>query len=784
MALNFVLKLILHTLDTAIWLMWPGFWMPWLWKQLKPIKSSVEHGEPGQRRRYGRELAKSPYPGVTTCYELLQRSWARYAELPCLGTRTYIGEYKPDEKMRFPLQMFGETVWETYSEFGARCHAFGCGLRQLGLQPFQGNKDAYERSRHPHTILLWEDTSAAWSTACYGAMTQSVVVATSYATLGVDAVVQAINESSAAAIVCNLKALKTVIDGGIVAKCPTLKNIIYTRLNCVSELEPPSSTPAGVKVMSLEDVVQLGQKNHIAPSPPTPETIAVLMYTSGSTGKPKGVMIQHDGIVATVAGMVEAQESMMDEGKEVYLGYLPAAHIFELTGQISMLANGTAIGFADPKTISSKGACRQTPSGGVNTQPGGAHPPGASEEFKPTIMVGVPKIWDTLRKGAEAELLKKPPMVRAIFQEALSARDRALQNGTDCPLFRLVFSPLRKMLGGRLKLCISGGGAIADETQSWIRAVMCPMMIQGYGLTETNAASVLQDYRDARNSIAGRPLASVEIKVVNCVDDTGMTFEPKFDSKGKCVNAAALDTTGRPYLATDTQHSKNTSDGIVTVACAGRGEVWIRGTPVSAGYFRQPDKTAEAYIVQDGVTWFRTGDIALWTPDGALQIIDRLKNMVKLKGGEYVALENMEKELNKCDFVSDINGGCWCIADDNMDRPGVVAQVDPLKVKRAAEAKGIDCKTDAELLAHPDVRKMVLASLQDCGKSGGLSALEIVQGCILLPGTGLPTELNDESPWTPANEGLTASNKLNRSILKNKLKHLIEQLYKDKGINR
>ena len=117
----------------------------------------------------------------------------------------------------------------------------------------------------------------------------------------------------------------------------------------------------------------------------------------------------------------------------------------------------------------------------------------------------------------------------------------------------------------RLKLCVSGGGAIAADTQSWVRTVMCPVMIQGYGLTETNAASVLQDPTDTRNSVVGRPLSSVELKLVDCVDP--LHAAPVYNNLGKCLNANALDSTGLPYLATDTQHSMNTSSGIVSEPC-------------------------------------------------------------------------------------------------------------------------------------------------------------------------------------------------------------------------
>ena len=139
---------------------------------------------------------------------------------------------------------------------------------------------------------------------------------------------------------------------------------------------------------------------------------------------------------------------------------------------------------------------------------------------------------------------------------------------------------------------------------------------------------------------------------------------------------AVLDRAGIPYLSRDTSHQG--------APCEGRGEVWIRGTPVSSGYYMQPDKTAEVFR-EDG--WFRTGDIAIWLPTGMLKIVDRLKNLIKLKGGEYVAIESMESTYAQSVYVNGKNGGMMCYADGDMDRPIAILQVQGKVLKR----KGKKC---------------------------------------------------------------------------------------------
>ena len=108
------------------------------------------------------------------------------------------------------------------------------------------------------------------------------------------------------------------------------------------------------------------------------------MYTSGSTGKPKGVVITHRQIVAACAA-AEVRRAIF-QGSDTYLAYLPLAHIMEMMAEFAMVAQGCTLCYADPKSLTTKGA----------------YPAGALEVYKPTKMVAVPKIWDVIKKGIEA----------------------------------------------------------------------------------------------------------------------------------------------------------------------------------------------------------------------------------------------------------------------------------------------------------------------------------------------------------------------------------------------
>jgi long-chain acyl-CoA synthetase len=158
----------------------------------------------------------------------------------------------------------------------------------------------------------------------------------------------------------------------------------------------------------------------------------------------------------------------------------------------------------------------------------------------------------------------------------------------------LIFHKVREATGGRLKLCVTGGGPISKETQHFISMVVC-LQINGYGLTETTSMTALCDpLQWTVDAIGGLP-PTVEVKLVDYAE--------------------------AGYLAKNNQ-----------------GEVWVRGPTVFEEYHNDPEETRAA-ITEDG--WFKTGDVGEWDENFHLRIIDRTKNLVKTLNGEYIALEKV-----------------------------------------------------------------------------------------------------------------------------------------------
>lgn len=698
----FPLKCLLIGLDFLIMLLTFG-WLGAV-KQLltpQPLRSVPFDKDESHRVNalHKDKLIESPFEGITTLFELQRRSFNIYPSTKCMGTREFLGQ------LNAKVKKFGDVKWRTYSQVGNEANHFGAALRGVGLVPAP-KEASLEKLTTPCSMAIFENTCAEWMIAALGAFSQSVVVATIYATLGMDAVVDAINDGVISALVCNKRSIGALLSKA--ADMPTLKVIIYTSdLVAATEDVPVPTNTFGLQVISFEDFVASGDTARYPPSPPTASTAAVIMYTSGSTGKPKGVVLTHKNVLSVIASANELFQIRV--GEDVYLAYLPLAHILELFAEFTCLAMGCSLCYADARTLTSTGAS----------------PIGALEQFSPTLMAGVPKIWDIIKTGVERKVASSSHIANFLINTALEARSFAIAHGYDTPLFKfLVFKKFAKVVGGKLRAAISGGGPLNAEVQVFIRTVFgCPL-IQGYGLTETTGGLTIQDLSDLRTGIAGVPLPSNEVKLESC---------PGFTDK-----------LGRPYLITDREdHQGN--------PVFGRGEILVKGNTVALGYYMMPEMTKEEGLGLNN--WFHTGDIGQFMSDGSLRIVDRKKNLVKLKGGEYISIETMEGAYGNSKFVDAATGGICCYGDGDMDRPIALIQLSMVAAMSWAEEKGITC-TFEQLMKTKEFYDAVMADLLNEGKKSKLSHLEKIVAVAFTV-----------EPWTPENGCLTAANKLQRKTI-------------------
>mmetsp|Transcript_6045 Transcript_6045/g.10620 ORF Transcript_6045/g.10620 Transcript_6045/m.10620 type:complete len:363 (-) Transcript_6045:1340-2428(-) len=355
------LKIILVTIDLFIALV-TFQWIGIIKKLLTPTPlRSVPVADDESHRvnaKYKNNMMNSPVDSVTTLHELANYAYKTFGHRNAMAQREYLGQHTPKVKK------FGETSFRTYDQVGDAAHKFGASLRSAGLiaSPENATLDQLTASC---TLAIFENTCPEWMIGALGAYSQSVSITTVYATLGIDAVIDSINDGRIRAILCNKKSVSTLLSK--IKDMPTLQHIIYTNdMVAPDEIVDIPAAPAGVKVLSFEDFVSAGDTKAFPVVPPTPDTCAVIMYTSGSTGKPKGVVVTHRNVLAatTIVSDIVTEE-------DVIICYLPLAHIFELSAEFSMIIAGALLCYADPKTLTATGA----------------YPIGALEQYKPTLLV-------------------------------------------------------------------------------------------------------------------------------------------------------------------------------------------------------------------------------------------------------------------------------------------------------------------------------------------------------------------------------------------------------------
>ncbi|KAG0246337.1 hypothetical protein B0O80DRAFT_481373 [Mortierella sp. GBAus27b] len=649
------------------------------------------------------DLVSGPSEDVKTLYDVIQHSVKVRPNHNAIGFRKTIkvieeekeitkvvdGQPKTEKKKWKFFQLSGYQ-WLTYKDAKVVIDSIGAGLRHFGVQP----KDK---------ITVFGSTSANWLMVAHGAFTQSMTIVTAYDTLGEDGLLHSMNEAEVATAYTNADLLGTMKN--VAGKCPTLKRIFYDGDAKPADVQAIKDAHPHLQIITLDELKQNGLDNPVDAIPPSPSDLCCIMYTSGSTGNPKGVLLTHQNLVAAIGGVNTLLVQYIREG-DVLLAYLPLAHVLEFLVENLCVFWGVALGYGTIRTLtdSSVRECK-----------------GDIKELRPTLMTGVPAVWETIRKGVLASVGKGSPFVQSVFGAAFSAKawcnDRKL--GALASIFdAMVFNKVRQETGGRLRYALSGGAPISHETQRFLTTTLCPIL-QGYGMTESCGMCAIMTPETLNYNRVGAPVPCTEVKLVD-VAEAG-------------------------YLSTDLPHA--------------RGEVWVRGPSITAGYFKN-EKETSATLTEDN--WLKTGDIGEWHPDGTLSIIDRKKNLVKLSHGEYIALEKLESVYKSAAYCNNI-----CVYGDAMQsKPVAIIVVSEARVVELAKSKGIESRDFAELCRNKDIVKAVLDACLMTGKRAGLKPAEMLQGVYL-----------EHEEWTAQDGLMTAAQKLKRKEINQKYSEEIKAIY-------
>ncbi|MGW1722837.1 AMP-dependent synthetase/ligase [Streptomyces sp. NPDC002306] len=559
----------------------------------------------------------------------------------------------PDaEAYRYPVVAApgqGPDDWKslTWAQAAERVYAIAAGLIELGVGPEQ-------------RVALASSTRVEWILADLGILCAGAATTTVYPQTNADESAFILSDSASRVLIAEDAAQLAKVREKR-AELPELTHVVVI---------DPAGVETGDWVLSLAELEQRGAaylekhpeliKERVAAI--TKDQLATLIYTSGTTGRPKGVRLPHDNWSYMAKAI--ASTGLVGADDVQYL-WLPLAHVFGkvlISGQIEV-GHVTAVDGRVDKIIENLPV------------------------VQPTYMAAVPRIFEKVYNGVAAKARAGGGAKYKIFQWAAEVareyakvtQDNFRRTGNRTAPFglsakhkvadALVYAKIREAFGGKLRACVSGSAALAPEI-GYFFAGAGIHVLEGYGLTESSAASFVNPGEAYRTGTVGKPLPGTEVRI------------------------------------------------------AEDGEILLRGPGIMEGYHGLPDKTAEV-LESDG--WFHTGDIGELSADGYLRITDRKKDLIKTSGGKYIAPAEVEGQFKAvCPYVSNIlvHGADrnFCTALIALDEPSILEW---------AKENGLAGKSYAEVVAAPATVALVEGYVTELNE--GLQRWQTIKKFRLLP---------------------------------------------------
>jgi long-chain acyl-CoA synthetase len=468
----------------------------------------------------------------------------------------------------FGTKKAGRWSWTSYAEFGAMVERLRGGIASLGVQ--RGD-----------TVAIVSNNRVEWAVsayACYGLGASFVPMYEAQSPKEWEFIVR--DCDAKVLIVANDAALGKA--KGMLDSVPSLEHIVLL----------DGTTNGDGRITTYAALSDSGKKADAIK--PKPEDVASLIYTSGTTGNPKGVILTHLNLAANVSA---THEVFAMERSDRSLSFLPWAHSFGQTVELNTLFSaGASIGICE----------------GVDKILDNL------VEVRPTLLFSVPRIFNKLYTGVQAQLATKPKPVQELVKAALkvTAKERTGQRLKLHELAllelvdKIVFEKVRARFGGRLKYAFSGGAALSRDVAEFIDSLGV-MVYEGYGLTETSPIATANVPGARKIGSVGRAIPGVRIEI-----DTAHA-ERKPAENGKPARI--------------------------------EGEILVYGHNVMKGYLKRPEENAAVFTKDGG---FRTGDMGFVDGQGFLFITGRIKEQYKLENGKYVVPTPLEEQLKLSPYVA------------------------------------------------------------------------------------------------------------------------------------
>jgi long-chain acyl-CoA synthetase len=511
-------------------------------------------------------------------------------------------------------------TWKTVSwaELARRARDVSDGLAAIGVKP--GDR-----------VAIIGETQLEWILADLGILGAGAITVTIYQSNKAHEVQYILADSGASYIFCDTAAQVAKLRE-VKGQLPDLKGIIRAEGRSADGFERTLADleKGGVEWRKANPDAHAARLARVATDDP-----ASFIYTSGTTGNPKGVVLSHGNWVYEAQAVAGMQIVRPDD---MLLMFLPMAHSFAKVIEAVWFSTGAQAAFVESLEKIMDNA----------------------SEVRPTIMPAVPRIFEKAFNTVVTKGLATPGLKGKLFGLAMESFDQyanARDAGKEFSSFglligrKLVFPKLQAALaerfGGRMRLFVSGGAPLSTKIAYFFETLGFTIL-EGYGLTETSAASFVNRPGQVKIGTVGPVIDGTQVKI------------------------------------------------------AEDGEILIKGPGVMKGYYKNPEATAE--VLKDG--WLLTGDIGQLDEKGRLKITDRKKDIIVTAGGKNVAPQNLENDLKTDPLVSQVmvhgdkrkflsalvtlnedNARKW--ADENGVPPGAALHQDPrviARIQRAVDA--------------------------------------------------------------------------------------------------
>lgn len=499
-----------------------------------------------------------------------------------------------------------------------------------------------------------------------------------------------------------LKKFKKVED-----KCPTVEVVVSF----------PEDVETGDKLITYKQVLEQGRVLHPSWNEQIEarftevghDDVATLIYTSGTTGVPKGAMLTHYNFLSNC---YDANDLVPDITKDdKFLSFLPLSHVFERMAYYLTTYLGSSVAFAENIDKVAQNIA----------------------EVKPTLMAAVPRLLErvhdrVMKSGTEAGGMKAKIFLWAlgVGEKARHRRDEGKSKG---PVLsaqyalanKLVFSKIKEKMGGRLKLFVSGGGALPPHVGEFF-ANLGIQVQEGFGLTETSPFITVNEYNRQVYGTVGRVAPRQQVAIQN--PDT------------KEIYTVQTYHTFRPDFVSE------------------EGEILSKGPNVMKGYWNNKAETDKVF---DNEGWFHTGDIGRFEK-GYLKITDRLKNMLVTSLGKNIYPTQLENNFLKSPKIEQI----FIIGDKQEFVTAII-----VPAKEEAVAKGIDTALfDGEVpfIENEQLRQWLMEDVKKYNEN--LAKFERVKDFLI-----------KRTPFSIEDGDMTITLKVKRKVVMEKYANEINKLY-------